>query len=209
VDIFASLVSPAPRSGSVFPALPSILMTAITRALTTSAIVGSLIGSTLSAQTAPAASVTLLNYQTVVPTGWTSKTPSSSMRLAEFTAPGASGGTGAEVVVYYFGPGQGGGPEANLERWKSQFSNPTGAPVYEKVTTDSTAAAKLTIAEYRGTYARGVGTGSSADQAKPGQTLIAVVAETPRGTLFFQCFGASAEVDAQRAAYLRFVKSLK
>ena len=132
------------------------------------------------------------------------------MRVATYTVPAAAGDKDpGELAVFYFGPGQGGGPEANLERWKSQFSNPTGAPVYEKVTTDSTAAAKLTIAEYRGTYARGVGTGSSADQAKPGQTLIAVVAETPRGTLFFQCFGASAEVDAQRAAYLRFVKSLK
>lgn len=147
---------------------------------------------------------TFLDYQTTVPTGWTSRAPSSSMRLAEY----AAGGT-AEVVVYFFGKGQGGPPDANLARWKSQFSNPSGGTVYESVSRDTTGLFPLTIAEYRGSYARGIGTGADADAARPDHTLIAVVAETPRGTLFFQCFGPSAVVAAQKAAYMAFVRGLK
>lgn len=149
-------------------------------------------------------SVKLLGYDARVPAGWSPKQAASSMRLAEFAAP-----AGAEVVVYFFGVSQGGTVEANLTRWKAQFSNPDGRPVEEKITHEKTGDIPLTIAEYRGTYARGVGAGSSADQAKPNQILTAIVAETPRGTLFFQLFGPAAAVEAQRNDYFQFVRSLK
>jgi hypothetical protein len=152
--------------------------------------------------------VTLLEYQAAVPAGWTAAPSSSSMRLAQYTISGSGGSTGAEVVVYYFGKGQGGNVEANLQRWKSQFSMPDGSPAYENVTHDSTSAFPITVAEYRGTYARGIGAGDAA-AAKPGQSLIAVIAETAHGTLFFQLFGATAAVTPQRDVLISFVKSLK
>jgi hypothetical protein len=137
------------------------------------------------AASAQAPTVTLLQYRTAVPAGWAPRTAASAMRIAEFVVPSAGGKDTAEVVVYYFGAGQGGGVDANLARWKGQFSDPTGKPVYEKVTRDSSGASPLTIAEYRGTYARGIGAGSAPGAARPNTTLIAAVAETPRGTLFF------------------------
>lgn len=155
----------------------------------------------------------LLGYTATTPAAWTPRTPSSSMRLAEFVvAPPASttaGAAGAEVVVYFFGPGQGGSPDANLARWKSQFSNPSGAAVFERVSRDSTPVAKLTIAEYRGTYARGMGAGSAPEAALANNTLVAVVAETPRGTLFFQLFGPQAAVESARAAYMTYIRSVR
>lgn len=153
--------------------------------------------------------VSLLEYKATVPKAWTARTPSSNMRLAEFVAGPAEAGAGAEVVVYFFGPGQGGPVDANLARWKSQFSNPDGGAVSEKVTHDKAGLFPLTIAEYKGTYARGVGMGSAPEQARPNHVLVAVVAETPKGTIFFQLFGPSAAVEAQRAAYLAFVKGMK
>ncbi len=151
---------------------------------------------------------TFLEYSATVPAAWTSRAPSSSMRLAEYVTP-AVDGKGAEVIVYFFGKGQGGGPEANLARWKGQFSNPTGGAVVEKVSHEKSGDIAYTIAEYQGTYARAVGAGSSAEDARPNHTLIAVVAETPRGTLFFQCFGPVPAVEAARATYLSFVRGLK
>jgi len=156
------------------------------------------------AVSAQPARATFLEYQTSLPSTWTSKTPSNSMRLAEYGT-----GSAAEVVVYFFGKGQGGPPDANLARWKSQFSNPSGGPVQERVTRDTTKAFPITIAEYRGTYARGIGMGSEASASLPNHVLIAVVAQTPRGTLFFQCFGPTAAVEAQRAAYMQFATGLK
>jgi hypothetical protein len=157
---------------------------------------------------AQAPAVTLLGYHTTIPAGWTPRAPSSSMRLAEYVTPGPDSLSRAEVVVYFFGVGQGGTVESNVARWKAQFSNPDGSPVFEKLTHDSTAAFPLTFAEFRGTYARGIGAGSP-ETARTGQTLVAAVAETPRGTMFIQLFGPSDKVAAQRDAFVRFVAALK
>jgi len=157
---------------------------------------------------AQAPTVTLLGYTTTVPAGWTARTPSSSMRLAEYTIPAPDGSVGAEVIVYFFGKGQGGEVEPNLARWRAQFSTPDGSKVPETITRDSSGTFPITIAEYTGTYARGIGAGD-ASQAKPGQTLVAAIVETPRGTMFVQLFGASARVAAERAPLVKFVKGLK
>jgi hypothetical protein len=154
------------------------------------------------------ATVTLLSYKATVPVGWVTAPSSSSMRLAQYSISGRDGSVAAEVVVYFFGEGQGGNVEANLARWKGQFSNPDGSAVYEKVTRDSSGAFPIAVAEYRGTYARGIGAGDAAN-AKAGQSLIAVIAETPRGTLFFQLFGATEGVTKQREALVAFARSLK
>jgi hypothetical protein len=152
--------------------------------------------------------VSLLEYEAAVPSGWTKVPSTSSMRLAQYTIPARDGSLAAEVVVYFFGNGQGGNVAANLERWKGQFSNPDGSPTYENVARDSAGTFPITVAEYRGTYARGIGAGDAAT-AKRGQSLVAAIAETPRGTLFFQLFGATENVSPQRNALVSFVKSLK
>ena len=100
--------------------------------------------------------IKLLDYQTTVPAKWVSRPPTSTARLAMFTVPGADTANNAEVVVYSFGNTPGGNVAANLERWRSQFSTPDGSPVPEKVTRDSSGAFPITIAEYRGTYRRGI-----------------------------------------------------
>jgi hypothetical protein len=130
------------------------------------------------------------------------------MRLAEYTIPAPDGSVGAEVIVYFFGKGQGGAVAPNLARWRAQFSTPDGSKVPETITRDSSGTFPITIAEYTGTYARGIGAGD-ASQAKPGQTLVAAIVETPRGTMFVQLFGASSRVAAERAALVNFVKGLK
>ncbi|MGH7616686.1 MAG: hypothetical protein ACREPM_05605 [Gemmatimonadaceae bacterium] len=157
---------------------------------------------------AQAATVTLLGYKTSVPSGWTNRAPASSSRLAEYTIANPDGSLGAEVIVYFFGATQGGNVAANLTRWRGQFSNPDGSPVGEKVTRDSTGAFPIIIAEYTGTYARGIGAGD-ANNAKPGQTLVAAIVETPHGTMFVQLFGPSARVATQRDALVRFVNGLR
>ena len=57
------------------------------------------------------------------------------------------------------------------------------------------------------TYARGTGVGDAAN-AKPGQILLAGIAETPRGTIFVQLFGPADKVAAERETLERFVKGL-
>src|SRR5215218_7412143 len=60
-----------------------------------------------------------------LPSGWQAETPSSGMRLAQATIPGASGP--GQLAVFFFGPGGGGGVEANIQRWIDQMEPAPGA----------------------------------------------------------------------------------
>lgn len=150
---------------------------------------------------------TLLDYHFAAPAAWQFRAPSSTSRLVEYTLPQTADGTG-EIVVYFFGAQQGPNVEANLARWKGQFSHPDGSPVIDKVWRDSTGAFPLVFAEYEGSYRRGIGAGS-ADSVRAGQRLIAAIIPTPKGTMFAQMFGSAARVAAERDTFTAFVKSIR
>ena len=178
-------------------------------------VTAALIATAVAAISAPApaqsAPLTLLGYNVIPPAAWTARATTSSMRLAQFTAgsdAGSDAASSAEVVVYFFGAGQGGGIDANLDRWRDQFSSADSAPVNEKVTRDSSGAFPVTFAEYHGTYRRGIGMGSE-DSARAGQALVAAIVETPKGTLFIQLFGPDAKVAAERERFAKFVTGIR
>ncbi len=143
---------------------------------------GSAAGGGMTMQGTP---VALLDYVTAAPASWQSRAPSSNMRLAEYAVAGAAGGDSAEVVVYFFGAGQGGSVDANIERWKGQFTDAGGTHPEPTITRISDAAFPTTVVELRGTYARGIGMGDQA-APKPDQVLLAGVVETPKGSLYIQ-----------------------
>lgn len=153
--------------------------------------------------------VGLLEYVATAPAEWVPTPTSSTMRLAEFTTPADGGAEGGEVVAYYFGPGQGGSVEANVERWKAQFFDDAGGhpePTLETVAGGMFPATAVTL---EGAYARSVGMGGAAEDAVPDQMLIAAVVETPRGNLYVQLHGPAATVRAQREAFLGFIRTIR
>jgi hypothetical protein len=111
------------------------------------------------------------------------------------------------VVVYYFGPGQGGSADANIARWTGQFSSPDGGPVTPEVTTLDGATFPTTVVDLEGSYARGIGMGGS--EAEPDQELVAAIVETPEGSLFLQLHGDQEAVAAVRNDYLAMVSSIQ
>jgi hypothetical protein len=131
------------------------------------------------------------------------------MRLAEFRTPMSAGGGEATVVVYYFGEGQGGSADANIARWSSQFATPEGGPVDPDVERFEVGGLATTVAEFQGSYARGVGMGMGTGEAEPDQAMIAAVVETPQGNLFFQIFGPEESVTGQKEAFLEVVRGLE
>jgi len=152
-------------------------------------------------------SITLLDYQASLPPSLVSRPSTSSMRLAEFDVP-RSDDTHAEVIVYYFGQGQGGSADANIARWSTQFMTPEGGHVTPHVMSVDGTQFTTTVAEFEGSYARGVGLGTSTADAEPDQALIAAVVETPRGNLFLQLFGDRVAVEETRADFLDMVTSI-
>ena len=154
------------------------------------------------------ASVRLLDLTAQVPETWVAQQPSSSMRLAQFRVPGKAGSEDAELVVFYFGQGQGGSAEANIARWQSQFSIPDGKPVNASIQRFKVGGMSATSVELTGSYARTLGM-EAAGAPVPDQTLLAAILETPKGNLFFQLHGPKALVAANREAFLSMVRGAK
>jgi hypothetical protein len=144
------------------------------------------------------------------PDGWVSERPSSSMRVSQYQLPAAEGDPeGASLVVYYFGAGQGGSVDANLERWIGQMQTPDGKPSKDKAKTENTTVngLKVTLLDVAGTYAGGDMGGGGAAQSKPNFRMRAGVIETPKGAYFIKLVGPEKTVSRWDQAFQEFVRS--
>jgi hypothetical protein len=146
-----------------------------------------------------------------MPAGWTSKTPSSRMRLAEFVLPKVEPDTeDATLTVYFFG-GQGGSVQANLDRWIGQMAQPDGRPSKDLAKTSSMKANELTftIIDLPGTFVAETAPGSAERYNKPGFHLRAAVIEGKGGPYFIRLVGPQKTVAKWDAAAQAFFKSLR
>jgi hypothetical protein len=144
------------------------------------------------------------------PEGWVSERPTSSMRVSQYQLPAADGDTeAASLVVYYFGPGQGGSVDANLERWIGQMQPPDGRPSKDKAKTETTTVngMKVTLLDVAGTFAGGDMGGGGAGQSKPNFRMRAGVIETPKGAYFIKLVGPEKTVARWDQAFQEFVRS--
>lgn len=89
------------------------------------------------------------------PESWTRNTPSSSMRVAEFIVPDASGDPAKACSLVFFMP-FGGTIEANVQRWSGQVMDAQQKPATPKVETIEAAGLTITTVELVGTYLDGM-----------------------------------------------------
>jgi len=141
-----------------------------------------------------------------VPAGWKVEPPANPTRRAQYRVPG-KGGDG-ECLVFYFGPGQGGDPASNAERWAAQFEPEGGKAAGKKTRTLTAGGMKVLFIETAGTYLAGSLMGGPVER-KPGWALLGAVVEGPDANWYFKFTGPKATVDAQRAAFDGLLKSLK
>lgn len=146
-----------------------------------------------------------LGYQAPVPNTWEPQVPGSSMRAAQYRVPAAARSSDGELIVFYFGKGQGGSVQANVARWTSQFSRPDGKPVTPRLTTFTSNGLPVTTVELNGSYARGVGTGPQGI-ARPDQTLLVAVIQAPEGNITIQLHGDAKTVAAHRKGFDAMVR---
>jgi hypothetical protein len=148
-----------------------------------------------------------------VPAGWVSKTPGSSARIAEFILPKvAADPEDATVTVYFFGAGQGGSVQANLDRWIGQVAQPGGRDsntVAKTTSFQSATGLRITLVDVAGTYVAEVTPGSSERFNKPGFRQLAAVVDTPNGPHFVKLVGPSATVAKWEAGAMGFLRSLR
>lgn len=161
---------------------------------------------------ASAAPAAVLKYDT--PATWVTQTPTSNLRKAQFGLPKAEGDSAdGQLIVYYFGPNEGGGVQANLDRWKGMFKTAGGEPVPDAdVVVDKFEASGMavTLMDISGRYADGTMTpGQAATPTAEEYRMFAAVVETPDGPWFFKAVGPQATMAANREAMLGMLKSAR
>ena len=140
-----------------------------------------------------------------VPAGWIEEERSSSMRIAQYRLPKTETDTeDASLVLYYFGPGQGGSAAANVERWMKQIEGNSGKQDYLEVH-----GLKVTTVDVAGTYVAETAPGSGTFNNKPGYRLRGAVVETPNGNYFVKLVGPEKTVERWNESFLGYVKSFE
>lgn len=143
-----------------------------------------------------------LDFQ--LPASWTSQTPSSSMRMAQAAIPGRAGA--GELAVFHFGPGEGGGVEANIERWLGQMEIPAGVtPKRESFTANGLA---VTVIDVSGTLLPST-MGMGPTEPQPGSRLLGAVLEGPGGPWFFKATGPEETLAGARDAFLGMLREAR
>lgn len=135
----------------------------------------------------------------VLPEGWTAVEPRSPMRKAQASVPGPGGA--ATLTVFHFGPGGGGGVEANLARWEGQLIPDAGATPERKHLEGTGTTIYLTSLDGTLKPSRMSGVPSPV----PGSRLLGAVVEGEGGPWFFKVTGPAMTV---RLAMPDFVQML-
>lgn len=137
--------------------------------------------------------------------------PERPMRAATYRVPAAQGDAeDGECAVFFFGPGQGGGVEANMERWIGQFEQPDGRGSAERAVRRSELINGLSVAivDLSGTYAGGGPMGSGGGK-KAGYRLLGAIVMGPEAGVFFKLTGPAATVAAAQSEFQTLLKSLQ
>src|SRR6266404_7078606 len=145
-----------------------------------------------------------------VPEGWTVEKPASEMRVGQYKLPRAEGDSeDATLVAYYFGQGQGGSAEANIDRWINQMQQPDGKPSKERARLETLTVngLKVTTVDVAGTYSAEMSPGSGTFSNSGSYRLRAAVVETPKGSYYAKLVGPEKTVNRWDQAYTNYVKS--
>jgi hypothetical protein len=163
-------------------------------------------------KTAPATGE--LRYE--VPEGWQAEKPNSNMRVAQYKLPRADGDSAdAELVLYYFGQGQGGSAQANIDRWLNQMQQPDGSSSKEKakIETLTVNGMPVTTVDVLGKYNGGMASPGATPSATPADMsnyrLRAAILETPKGSYFVKLTGPQKTVGHWEQAYTDYIKSFE
>jgi hypothetical protein len=128
------------------------------------------------------------------------------MRLATYTV-----APGGECGVYFFGSGQGGSVDANLDRWIGQFLQADGKPskAAAKIAKRAIDGLPITTVDVSGAYT-GMGgpTAQGGAPAMPEYRMVGAIVEGPQGSIFFKFVGPAKTVAANQAAFDKMMASL-
>lgn len=143
------------------------------------------------------------------PAGWKNE-GSRPMRAATYSIAAEPGDRDpGECVVYFFGAGQGGGVEANLERWKGQFRGPGGKPAEAQIAKRTIKGLAATTIDISGEYSGMGGPMAAEKTSKQGYRMLGAIVEGPGGNLFVKFTGPVKTVTAQKRNFEQLLSSFE
>src|ERR1700680_2868933 len=138
------------------------------------------------------------------PAGWKSS-GATSMRAATYpVAPVQGGQDGAECAVYFFGLGQGGTIQANIDRWEGQFKAPGGKPAPAKVAKVNIHGLPVTTIDVSGEYS-GMAGPAAPPVSVSDYRLLGAIIEGPGGNVFIKFTGPAKTMAANQAKFQRLL----
>jgi hypothetical protein len=143
------------------------------------------------------------------PAAWKVEAP-RPMRAATYSIGPVAGDRGiTECVVNYFGPGQGGGVEANIERWKGQVQGPDGKPAPATVGKRTVRGVPIVVVDTSGAYTGLGGPMMASAKPVPSYRLLGAIVEGPGGSLFFKLTGPARTIAANEKNFDRLLASIQ
>jgi hypothetical protein len=134
------------------------------------------------------------------PVKWESVQPASTMRKAQLRVPGAKPSESAEVVFFHFGAGDGGGTQANIDRWFMQFKDAKD----KKSNKTKVGKHDVIYVSTEGTYSGGMP--GQAPQTFENYALLGAIIENPNGNIFVKMTGPATVVKGADADFRKMVE---
>jgi len=143
------------------------------------------------------------------PAGWKNE-GARPMRAATYIAPPAPGDqANAECVVYFFGEGQGGPVEANIERWKGQFRTRDGKPATAQIAKRTSHGLTVTTIDISGEYSGMGGPVAAEHPPTSGYRLLGAIVEGPHGNVFVKFTGPVKTIAVNQNKFEQLVGSFQ
>ena len=130
---------------------------------------------------------------------WVSAT--SMMRKAQLRVPDPAKKDPGEVVFFHFGPGDGGGTKANVERWFGQFQEAKNKKSEEVKVGNR----KVTYVRTEGTYSSGMPGQPAVPKAN--YALRGAIIESDQGNVFVKMTGPAPLVASAEGDFKQMVES--
>lgn len=140
-----------------------------------------------------------------VPAAWKTQKPTSAMRKAQIIVPAAEGDKDPTELVLFVFPGGAGTVEANVERWRNQFTAEDGNPAEVESTTVKGQNTDVTRVEVAGSYKDPFAQGGPRESHR----LYGAIVTTDDAGYFFKMVGPEKTMKQAKDGFDAMIKSIK
>ncbi|MCS7166284.1 MAG: hypothetical protein RMI91_02065 [Gemmatales bacterium] len=145
------------------------------------------------------------------PADWKEIPTTQQFRYKVFRVPGDKPELDAELVIFYFGEGGGGGVEENIKRWKNMFQPPEGKSIDDvtKISEFKVGEVPVVYVDIQGTYLFRPFPAAPKAEPRKDHRMISVIFRSPKGPYFIRLVGPEVTVSKHQKAFDKWLKNFK